>query len=67
MSGVQILGFVGDNAANNDTLVAELANLLPAFGGKKVRVRCFAHILNLVVKVRSLVSSNCSCANNNTM
>ncbi|KAJ3490696.1 hypothetical protein NLJ89_g11414 [Agrocybe chaxingu] len=46
----KILGFVADNASNNDTLVTELGRLLPSFGGKKVRVRCFAHILNLVVK-----------------
>jgi hypothetical protein len=43
--------FTADNASNNDTLVDELSNLIPTFGGREYRVRCFAHILNLVVKV----------------
>lgn len=40
-----------DNASNNNTLVDELGQLLDGFGGSLSRVRCFAHILNLVVKV----------------
>lgn len=40
-----------DNASNNDTLVSELSILLPNFKGARVRVRCFAHVLNLVIKV----------------
>jgi len=49
--GLQILGFTADNASNNNTLVDELADLLDGFQGSLTRVRCFAHILNLVVKV----------------
>ncbi|PPQ74939.1 hypothetical protein CVT26_011413 [Gymnopilus dilepis] len=49
-SFLQIMGFTADNASNNDTLVAELAGLVPGFSGASHRVRCFAHILNLVVK-----------------
>jgi len=53
----KVLTFTADNASNNDTLVDELSNLIPTFGGKEYRVRCFAHILNLVVKVcLSLIS-----------
>ena len=43
--------FTADNASNNDTLVNELSVLIPTFGGAKYCVHCFAHILNLVVKV----------------
>ncbi|KAF4610855.1 hypothetical protein D9613_006637 [Agrocybe pediades] len=46
----KIMGFTADNAANNDTLVRELSVIVPSFPGKKTRVRCFAHILNLIVK-----------------
>lgn len=49
---LQIFSLVADNASNNNTLVDELEVLLPSFGGQQARVRCFAHILNLVVKVR---------------
>ena len=47
----QILAFTADNASNNNTLVDELGDLLDGFQGSLTRVRCFAHILNLVVKV----------------
>ena len=40
-----------DNASNNKTLIDELGDLLDGFQGSLTRVRCFAHILNLVVKV----------------
>lgn len=46
----QILGLVADNASNNNTLVAELAEDLDGFEGSLYRIRCIAHILNLVVK-----------------
>jgi hypothetical protein len=46
----QILGFTADNASNN-TLVDKLTELLDGFQGPLTHVRCFAHILNLVVKV----------------
>lgn len=47
----KILSLVCDNAENNSTMTDALAVLLPNFQGKKGRIRCFAHILNLVVKV----------------
>ncbi|EAU89851.2 hypothetical protein CC1G_07003 [Coprinopsis cinerea okayama7 len=46
----KILAFTGDNASNNDTMLEELKELMPSFRGPEVQVRCFAHILNLVVK-----------------
>ena len=39
-----------DNASNNDTMIDELANLLPNFPGPANQTRCFLHVLNLVVK-----------------
>lgn len=39
-----------DNAANNNTMIRELQNLLANFDGDASRTRCFAHILNLVAK-----------------
>jgi hypothetical protein len=50
----KIMTFAADNAANNNTLVDEMSVLIPSFGGAEYRVRCFAHILNLTVKVCSL-------------
>jgi hypothetical protein len=44
-----------DNASNNDTLVEELPNLINDYKGSATRIRCFAHILNLVVKVNELL------------
>ena len=49
--GCQVLGFTADNASNNNTLADELADLLNGFQGSLTCVHCFAHILNLVVKV----------------
>ena len=49
---IQILALTTDNASNNMTLVNELADLLPGFQGSLAWIRCFAHVLNLVVKVR---------------
>ncbi|KAG6808836.1 hypothetical protein H0H92_002699 [Tricholoma furcatifolium] len=46
----KIIGIVLDNASNNDTLVNELSAIVPRFRGSKTHVRCFTHILNLVVK-----------------
>jgi hypothetical protein len=48
---VKVLTFTADNASNNNTLVDELADLILTFGGKEYHVRCFVHILNLIVKV----------------
>ncbi len=39
-----------DNASNNDTMIDELARVLPSFAGAPNRVRCFTHVLNLVAK-----------------
>ena len=39
-----------DNALNNDVMVDELANRLENFAGRANHIRCFAHIINLVVK-----------------
>ncbi|THU92087.1 hypothetical protein K435DRAFT_556266, partial [Dendrothele bispora CBS 962.96] len=46
------LGNVTDNASNNDTYVQNLGWLLPdnALTGQHTHIRCFAHVLNLVVK-----------------
>jgi hypothetical protein len=56
----QVLALVCDNASNNDTMVEELQVLVPSFRGQTTRVRCFAHILNLVVKVRCVTRTYCS-------
>jgi hypothetical protein len=42
---------MADNASNNNTLVEKLEDLLNGFKGSVSQIRCFAHILNLVVKV----------------
>lgn len=47
---LQILSITCDNTSNNDTMMDELAVLIPTFPGAINRTRCFAHILNLVVK-----------------
>jgi hypothetical protein len=43
-----------DNASNNTTLLEELPELIDGFQGTLTRIRCFAHILNLVVKVSAM-------------
>lgn len=48
--GLQILSITCDNASNNDTMTAELANLLKKFGGSFARTRCFLHITNLTAR-----------------
>ncbi|RDX54383.1 hypothetical protein OH76DRAFT_1341472, partial [Lentinus brumalis] len=53
----QIYGQTADNAANNDTMIAALEHLLPGPSSERTRIRCMCHILNLVVKVRSLFLS----------
>jgi hypothetical protein len=45
-----MLSITCDNASNNDTMVMELANLIEDFPGPANQTRCFAHVLNLVVK-----------------
>lgn len=39
-----------DNAASNDTMVEELADLVPSFDGIVNHTRCFAHTVNLIAK-----------------
>ncbi|KAI0359342.1 hypothetical protein OH77DRAFT_1368363, partial [Trametes cingulata] len=46
----QALGITCDNATNNDAMVNILGERLDGFEGSVGRVRCFAHIINLVVK-----------------
>jgi hypothetical protein len=46
----QILSVTCDNASNNDTMIQELQHLLDDFPGAANQTRCFAHIINLVVK-----------------
>lgn len=48
--GYKILAITCDNMTNNDLMVEELSKLLPGFTGEVNQVRCFTHILNLVVK-----------------
>jgi hypothetical protein len=50
---MQLLGVICDNAENNSTMMVELGHLLrhTNFPGQSARIRCFAHVLNLVVKV----------------
>lgn len=47
---LQILGVACDNASNNGTMIHFLHDLLLGFQGEKGRIRCFAHVINLVVK-----------------
>ena len=46
----KILSITCDNASNNDTMIAELADIVEEFPGAENQTRCFLHILNLVVK-----------------
>ncbi|KAF9219072.1 hypothetical protein BS17DRAFT_718782, partial [Gyrodon lividus] len=45
-----ILSITCDNASNNNTMVAELTVLKPAFGGSSSHTQCFLHIINLIAK-----------------
>jgi hypothetical protein len=42
---------VRDNAENNKTMISALAHILPKFKGQEAHIRCFAHVLNFVIKV----------------
>ena len=55
----QLMGLTADNAENNSTLIRELQKIIPSWPGKSMRVRCFGHILNLVVKVCPSFLSHC--------
>ncbi|KAJ7248410.1 hypothetical protein C8J57DRAFT_1080206, partial [Mycena rebaudengoi] len=57
----QLLGLAADNTSNNNTLVTALAikiRRLGRFNGALHRIRFFAHILNLAMKVFLSVSSS---------
>ena len=45
-----MLAVTADNASANDVMTDELEELVESFQGQSMRVRCFDHILNLVVK-----------------
>ena len=47
---IQILGVTADNMSANDTMITEISKLIPEFGGQATRMRCFLHVINLVVK-----------------
>lgn len=53
----QVLAVTCDNAESNAIMLREMMKLLPGFHGAQVRVRCFGHVLNLVVKVRNHLRS----------
>ncbi|KAA1074750.1 hypothetical protein PGT21_018427 [Puccinia graminis f. sp. tritici] len=47
----RICGIVSDNASNNETMILELEQLdWKRFKGEVQWIRCFAHIVNLIVK-----------------
>jgi hypothetical protein len=46
---VQILSITCDNATNNDSMIQELACLIPDYSAVN-RSRCFLHIVNLIAK-----------------
>ncbi|KAA1090951.1 hypothetical protein PGT21_018946 [Puccinia graminis f. sp. tritici] len=48
----KICGIVTDNSSNNETMIEAIKSYRwPRFKGKTQWVRCFAHILNLIVQV----------------
>ncbi|PIL32946.1 hypothetical protein GSI_05064 [Ganoderma sinense ZZ0214-1] len=47
---LQVLGVTCDNASNNAKMLKEMKKLNPEFRGPDARVRCFGHVINLVVK-----------------
>ncbi len=48
---IQVFAVTCNNAESNMVMLREMERLLPGFGGLKTRVRCFGHVINLVVKV----------------
>ena len=47
----QVMALTCDNADNNNTMINEMVTLIPGYRGHDMRVRCFGHVLNLIVKV----------------
>ena len=39
-----------DNAANNNTMIKALSELVPTFMGTASQTRCFLHVINLIAK-----------------
>ncbi|KEP46987.1 hAT family dimerization protein [Rhizoctonia solani 123E] len=54
----KLLSVCMDNASNNDTFTRYLPHLIPGFNGPASRVRCAAHVINLVVKARTAFTSH---------
>ncbi|OCH83725.1 hypothetical protein OBBRIDRAFT_690040, partial [Obba rivulosa] len=46
----QILTITADNASSNDVLIEHFADFIFKFPGNANWCRCFAHIINLVIK-----------------
>ena len=53
---VKLLGFVADSTSNNDTLTDNLHEQLPGWDGQHNRIRCLAHVINLVTKVHYFIT-----------
>jgi hypothetical protein len=52
---IKVFSICMDNASNCDKLAVVLGDKLPSFEGANARIRCFAHILNLIAKVSYLI------------
>jgi hypothetical protein len=50
IGGEKIRAFQMDNATSNDTAMSALAARIPGIDVKELRLRCFGHVVNLVVK-----------------
>lgn len=48
---IQVFAVTCDNAESNTVMLREMERLLPGLRGLKTGVRCFGHVINLVVKV----------------
>ena len=57
------MGLTVDNAENNSTMMRALQKIIPTWPGAGMRICCFGHIVNLVVKVRVPVISVASLSN----
>jgi hypothetical protein len=50
IGGDKLGAFQMDNATSNDTAMSALAVRIPRINAKESRLRCFGHVVNLVVK-----------------
>lgn len=48
---MQVLAVTCDNASNNAMMLKEMKKARVQFRGSEARIRCFGHVINLVVKV----------------